>query len=313
MATSHGAGAWPVRLQQVGYEVGRLWVDQYWAYTRPADLPKFRSPPVSEVRIGMVIQPVHIPVVELPALFESLQDTYPLRTELAPRPTQVMGEKDLGLIGFRVDLTDIPPIPLIRFESADRSRWLEVQSDALTCGWKSREDGSYPAYESLRRDFIHLTEIFGSFWLKHHGDDELYIVQAGISYHNDFSVDADSAIEGLSRAFVLPAATTELIFPGLPPMRSVAQNFSFPHSRRGDTYAILRTAATVTHETDSADVRFNLRFWGKPFDPEGESDPEGVDATLRFMDEGHRAIVTAFDSATTPEMHKRWGRYHDDD
>jgi uncharacterized protein (TIGR04255 family) len=273
-------------------------------YTRHPSLSRFANPPVSEVRIGMVLHPLHISVTELPSLFSALEDFYPVREEAPARSTQVMSEPGLGSAGFRVEFGDIPPLPLIRFMSVDGFRWLEIQSDALTCGWRRNRDGTYPTYEALRAEFLRLIEVFGEYWSTNHDGDDLYIIQAGISYHNDFAVEEASPMKALARAFTM-SAPSEVEIDGLPAARTASMNLTFNFTHEEDTYAVLRLNARVETAEQGCQARFNLRFWGNPFLVPGAED-EAVLRTLRFMDEGHDAIVRAFTSSTTPEYHKSW-------
>ena len=264
-------------------------------------LPRFDAPPVEEVRIGVVFAPLPISVTELPVLFETYSDRYPETHAAQARRVRV--DPSIGS-GFRVEFTDDPGIPRIRFSSSEHDRWLEIQSDAFTCGWRRRADGGYPSYDELRSDFQELALKFAGFVDQFHPDEDIYAVAATVEYKNRFEMGSADAATALSEAFIVTAPKEP--FSSLPPLSTAGLQLRFDFEHEEEVYARLIARANMGMRGTTMIGRFDLRFSGDPFATSG--DLEAFDAILKFLDEGHVAVVQAFDQTTTPVMHKRWGR-----
>ncbi len=277
-------------------------------YVRPGSLPRFKNPPVTEVRIGVALQPLHIPVTELPALFAAFEHDYPERFEAPPRPVELVTER-VRATAFRIELADVPAIPRIRFADVERSRWIEVQSDSLTCGWRKAPDKPYPDYEFLREEFERIAGVFVSFWSQKHEEEDLYIIQANVNYYNDFHVpDADGLMDAMCRAFAMQPEPRA--FNDLPPLDTAGLSFSFDFADDdGQIYAILTSRAAVRQIDGEHVARLNLSFTGDPYQSPHSAELNALDGTLAFIDKGHDSIVRAFCDTTSAQFHKVWGRY----
>ncbi len=276
-------------------------------YVRPKSLPRFKKPPVSEVRIGIVLQPVHLSVTHLPALFEALAEDYPLRSELPLRPPELVTER-LRRSAFRLELGDTPPLPRIRFTDEGQTRWIDVQSDSLTFGWRRSPKGEYPNYKHLRGEFDRIARLFEAFWDKHEEKDDLYIVQAGIHYYNDFPVaNVASSSDAMCRAFAVQHADRP--FGGLPAPTASGLSFTFDFSADDETYAVLAARADVRVVAGRTVARLNLGYRGDPFMAPVAKAEGPLDVVLGFLDNGHDRIVLAFTGMTSEEFHSEWERY----
>lgn len=276
-------------------------------YERPENLPRYKSPPVSEVQLGLVLQPVHIPVTMLPALFELLEDDYPKRMELPQRPPELLNG-NMRRSAFRLELGDIPPAPRIRFRDQANTRWLDLQSDMLTCGWRRTPDDEYPSYGDLRNEFERLLHLFEVFWSQVGTEEELYIVDTSVKYYNDFTVDAQSSMDAMQRAFGVDMEKVSI--DGLPAPGTTGLFLRFPFSDGQDEpYALLTVQGRVSPHEQDFHALLNLSYRGDPFVKRYDEATEPLDAALSFLDNGHDHIVRAFTGVTSTELHSTWGRY----
>ena len=119
-----------------------------------------------------------------------------------------------------------------------------------------------------------------------------------------FEMASTDATTALSEAFIVTAPKVPLS--NLPPLSTAGLQLRFDFEHEEEVYARLIARANMGMHGTTMIGRFDLRFSGDPFATSG--DLEAFDAILQFLDEGHVAVVEAFDQATTPVMHERWGR-----
>ena len=225
------------------------------AYVRPPGLPQFRNPPVQHVRMEMVFEPLTIPVTRIRELLSQWEPRYPVLSERAPEPVQMDVPSD-GPSGLRIQIANMPPIPLVRFAAEDGSRWIELQADRFACGWSRSSEGAYPRYPDLREEFFRLAAALGDFV-----GEGVQVVHMSMTYENEFPVLNGDLLSALSHCYNFgdAASSPELI----EDLFNAGLNLRFQYG--GDEpYAVLVAAALTNHTDQGVVSRMSLRYSGDP-------------------------------------------------
>lgn len=273
-------------------------------YDRPGALPQFERPPVTEVRMEMVFEPLSIRVTDLPSLFATWGDRYPELSESAPQPVSLEpGPGHAEGARLRIEFSDQPPIPLIRFRDENRSRWIELQSDRLSCGWSRVSEDEYPRYPKLRQEFQQLALELAAFV----SDEQIQVVQLNLVYVNEFELEEGNPLVALADAYCF--GPSPMAFDELPPLLDAGFDLRFAFTHEDARYAVLTARSRVSRGREASTSRLRLRFSGDPFGAPGAEERDGFTSILAFFDQGHDAIVRTFAQATDESLHQQWGRY----
>jgi uncharacterized protein (TIGR04255 family) len=194
--------------------------------------------------------------------------------------------------------------------SENQTELVQVQQDRFVRNWRRYHDGNaaYPEYvEHLRPKFIEDLQIFSSF-VESESLGQLEFDQCDITYVNH--------IEG-SGVWTSPDQYAK-VFPGLAPglevgprsplesigLRTRHELFDATDEFVGRLYIQLDSGTTLpTAEKPEPQPIFALQLIAR-----GRPLGNGLDGLLSFLDFGHDAIVTTFDSITSDAMHKAWGK-----
>ncbi len=208
--------------------------------SRPADLPDFRNPPVSEVVLS--VQFASIPMfrsAHIGLLWERLRQEYPKISEQAPLQARfetfgVMPANPAPFLQIQTLLS--PPMPRYWFEEESGGELLQVQQDRIAHNWRKHEaEKDYPRYEAIRNQFASDVGTFTGF-LAAESLGEMRPNQCEVTYINTIE---------------------------LPP----GEHDIYRHLERITPLWAGRFAEPFCHEIESAMVqsRFVLRHEGKPF------------------------------------------------
>ncbi|MCA1846221.1 MAG: TIGR04255 family protein [Actinobacteria bacterium] len=261
-----------------------------------ASLAEFAAPPVVEVALGAQFRPLFgLRPIELAGLRERWRDRYPLVQEQPPLPPAIESFSLAPEVQFVIG----PALQTrVWFLDQEQAELVQVQHDRLTVNWRQTSDGApYPRYPHVRGLFEdRVAELRAH--VEEAGVGSLDITQAEITYIN--SIEPDDGRQGrldqVLRYWQRPVqhhlgepeqARAALVFPvagiGTPPVR-------------------MYVAADPAQRQDGRRILiFTLTVRGAPVD-------EGVDATLRFMDQAHDHVVRSFAELTPEAMHERWER-----
>lgn len=272
------------------------------SYVRPEGLPQYHRPPVQEVRMDMIFEPLAIKVTQLHELHAMWEESYPTWDERSPEMIRLAGLDDRPG-GLRIEIADTPRIPLIRFEAEDGTRWIELQADRLSCGWTGSGEGEYPRYGQLRSQFASIAIQLASFV----PDENIQVVQLSMSYLNEFPVPGDGPMEAIAKAFCFESYSGPM--DGAEKLSSAGLNLHFQYRHEGSQYAELSATSRVRRGDAGVVSRLKLRFTGDPWGTPGADERDGFASILGFFDEGHEAIVETFTATTSHDLHREWGRY----
>lgn len=273
-------------------------------HQRPHDLPDFERPPVNEVVLS--IQFANLPAfknVHAGLLWEQFSERYP---NVEERPTldpvfETFGVPPKSVLLPQVQL--LAQLPAIRywFVSKDETELLQVQQDRLVHNWRKRNphDG-YPRYEPLKERFRAEVEEFRQF-LTTKNLGEIVPNQCEVAYINLIS------IEGV----LDPWAQFDRIFTVWSEKYSDdflvrAENTRFDVRfvlGEGEPWGRLHISAqpAIYKPNSQPVVRLTLTARGTPAS-------ENISSAFDWLDQGRDAVVRAFASMTTEDMHKYWGR-----
>ncbi len=122
-------------------------------------LPDFKRPPLVEVAVGLMFEPLPISAITLAQLYLQWQEDYPSFEEHPAIPSSP------AVPGLIFDVN----VPRIRFWFLNNSGGLiQVQRDRLIVNWrKEAESAEYPHYDSLRDEFHKRVDEFSAFLASH--------------------------------------------------------------------------------------------------------------------------------------------------
>src|SRR5216683_2526636 len=116
-----------------------------------APLPNYAKPPVVEVVFAVALHPLPISIVDLARFgLERLGDDFPVHSD---QPPVQMGietfDETAQSVMLTLSLLSGPPPLRLWFQSADKTRLVQVQRDWLACNWQGASSGApYPRYEA---------------------------------------------------------------------------------------------------------------------------------------------------------------------
>jgi len=269
---------------------------------RPADLPDFERPPVTEVALS--IQFAHLQRVTNihgGLLWQEFQAAYPRCEEhatLAPR-FEIFGPK--AAPGHQIEFVTGAPAVRYWYVAEDGCSLLQFQPDRLIHNWRQqRPSDQYPRYENIRDGFKKEVATFQRFLETR----DLGLVkpnQCEAIYINHIALpDGTDPRNSPQRIFVFWG--DQPTWQGLPDMEDAAAQLRFLLTDEGKQVGRLYAqVAPVLRRSDMKPfLQLTLTARGRPHS-------ETVEAAFNFLDFGRQAIVRGFKALTKPEMHEYWG------
>ena len=251
--------------------------------TRVHALPDFERPPLTEVALGVVFEPVEIGAVGLGELYQRWRGEFPKVQEHAALPP--LFEPPQPGLGLVVEVGH-PPMRLWMLNETE-DQLVQAQRDRLVVNWRRIGDGDYPRYHALRALLGRQLADFWSF-LRDRAVPLPPPVAVEATYVN--TIDAAGLADFLVAVNPLPERL------GVPTEASISLVFDTPSG----TPAPQRVALFSTRDR-SEDARYVLRV--------------SVLGQLSAWDELDRSIAVAHEQAvrtfadvTTDAMHRYWGR-----
>ncbi len=275
---------------------------------RPADLPDFERPPLTEVALGVQFSSINFQSVHAGLWWQTVRERFPKVEEQLPlQPTF----ETFGLPQPQVALPNLTElfgfIRLTRhwFITGDDTQLIQVQRDRLLHNWrKRRADQGYPRYEPLRAELEAELTDFARFATANKLG-EVKPNQCEVSYINHIVLDKDvDPNRHLDQIFTVWANKYSDDY--LKHVEGAQLQFRYVLEGEGEE-PIGRLHAAIQPSVDpvssSPAVQFALTARGKPAE-------ETIAAAVEWLNEGRKAVVRGFASMTTEAMHQRWGRKH---
>lgn len=255
---------------------------------RPEGLPRFGNPPLREVALAVLFQPLAgLQQPHVGRYWELIKEDYPRTADRPPTDPYLEG----GTRGRPLFQVQVGPPPLRRswFISEGDERLVQLQSDRFVHNWRG-EGEAYPHLESLWASFIQRFLEFSG-WVEQEGIGVVEPFQLELSYVN--------FIEGGSLWDVLSGMA--------PPM---------PARHADDVEQVPEPKIELRYQVDS-DSPSALYVHCRPREPGVQQ----VELTYRAIlsspatselpqavATGRRLIVAHFTELTRPDYHDRWDR-----
>ncbi len=269
-------------------------------------LPDFDNPPLTEVALSVQFEPLEqLRTPQIGLLWAEFRSRFPVTEEHAPLDPVVerFGVPRTAGPEVRLQMLESPPLPRVWFVNPTGTELVQVQKDRFIHNWrKSDKDDKYPRYEPIRDTFRSELETFRAILTREQFGD-LSINQCEVTYVNHI----------------------------------VAGDGWKAHGELGNVLTVFSAAYSDSNLAEPEDVRLGMRYVlrNEQNEPLGrlhvsvqsvfrrsDSQPmialaltarvrpasDQLDDSIRCLDFGRDAIVRAFASITTPEMHKIWGR-----
>jgi uncharacterized protein (TIGR04255 family) len=272
---------------------------------RPAGLPDFDHPPVTEVVLSIQFSAMpDLHTVHAGSYWNDIRRKYPKVSEQAPiAPVfETFGKTPTLTTAFSVQTMLVPPIPRLWFETDDGEHLVQLQQDRLLHNWRKRSSrADYPRYELLRKSFLSEVEKLNELLKKEH-IGEIRPNQCELTYINTVTfADGQNPHENIPRITPLWAGTLSEQY--LPNPETTSFQTKYVLRRDAVPYGRLYVTFTPAYLTTdySPVVQLEVTARGKP-------NGETVEAAFDLLDEEREAIVRGFTAVTTPQMHKEWGR-----
>lgn len=268
----------------------------------PSQLPKFNQPPVVEVALSLMFEPLS---GFRAAHFGHLWVRYPDLTITEDQPElNVPTEEPAAPAPPPPPRFELMQLPRIRawFRTENGTQLLQIQHNRLVYNWRKGDTSEpYPSYEVVRHRFDEVVEKFKAF-LKDENLGTIRPMQCEVTYVNHIVGEhgwPHSKVAEVTRLWAEPS--TGGFLPPVEDVRFLAR-FVIPDASGGflGRFSVdLQPAYLVSSGLQVLALTLVAR--GKPL----SNDLPGAG---RFLDIGHEWIVRGFTEITTPEMHKKWGR-----
>jgi len=278
-------------------------------------LPSYESPPVVEVVASVQFDPVpSLNVVHLGMLWQRFRESFPKveqKAPIAPVVERLGVRAPLNQIQFQVN--EEVDVPRLWFVNNAGDELIQVQPDRFIRNWRTvpKVGRPYPRYdEHIKPRFIADYREFRNYLSDELGA-KVEANQCELTYINHISPSEHwSSHKDLSAVF----RGWDSSYAGLLEQPVEAINLRVAHllnDLRGEFVGRLHVALQSAFRTPIEPADPGQPIFALTLTARGKPIGDGEDGVLGFFDVARRAIVTAFDSMTTPEMHRVWGKRYD--
>jgi len=268
------------------------------------DLGGYTKPPVVEVVAA--VRFADLPAVLSAGLGEFWRST--LASDLpdvavkAPytAPTEVFTRKS-NVPELSLDLMEVPPFPRFWFTAVSGDELLQLQSNWMACNWRKVVPKAVYGRWRSRRDAFQ--ERFGqlSAWVEGRGG-HVIPDQCEVTYTNHIY-----PMDGIWRKH----AEAHKVFRPLSPLPSLPLVYP-EHEILQASYVIGDQDEPVGRVHVKVQPAFSLKddtpIFVMELTARGAPHASSLDGVMSFLDQGRQAVVTIFNSITTPEAQEGWGK-----
>lgn len=277
--------------------------DDSMAVTKRAT-PRFRTPPVVEVVLGVQFDPLPgFRNAHLGAFWKSLGPDWPEVIDAPPLPPQFerFGETQTwAQAGARLTLTQGVDLRL-QMKNSSKNRMIQVQNGRLHFNWLGHEGGEYPAYSQIRPAFQRTVAEFLEF-LESESLDAPTPNQWEVTYLNH--IPKGTVWESPSDwADLFPSLPMPRKSPSLVLLESFGGEWHYEIPPHGGRLHVQARHGSTSPGEGAEILLLNLTTRG-PVSTWGALE-DGLDV-------GHNALVHAFKELTSSRAHAHWELMHDD-
>jgi len=272
---------------------------------RPADLPDFKAPPVTEVVLGVQFNTIErFLSPHLGLVWERFKSNFPHIEERPSIPPsfETFGAHPQLFPAIGLQIITVAEMPRVFFINSDKTQLLQVQKDRFLHNWRKVETGgTYPRFERMLetfesgfRTFVDVVAELNLGTVTPNQCEVSYINQIPIPEDGDLYSIIDKLFAQHTDKMILDDLARPEDFRFL--LRYVIRdNDNAPAGR-------LIVSAEPARRSDGVTIiQLTLTARGKP----SSSDILG---TVEFLERGRLHVVRAFTKLTSLEMHKEWGR-----
>lgn len=272
---------------------------------RPADLPEFGAPPLTEVAIGAqfdVIPGFMTPHLGL--VWQPFRDQFPLLEEASALPPvfETFGSNPQFVPGISFQLSMAPEAPRVFFINQARSELLQVQRDRFLHNWrKVGQADNYPRFERMLDTF---TSSFATFskTISAAGLGPIIPNQCEVTYINQMPVPPGSNLSDLTDdLFGQHTGSLALGDLGKPEDLRFLLRYVMRDAEGKPIGRLIASAEPARRADGQTIVQLTLTARGRPSSP----DEKGI---VDFLKRGRISVVKGFAHLTGPKMHKLWER-----
>jgi uncharacterized protein (TIGR04255 family) len=270
---------------------------------RPADLPDFTRPPVTEVVLGVQFDELPLKSVHLGLAWNLFKERFPNTEDQTPLEPAIerFDPIDRRRLQFRIETVEQPPLRRVWFLNDNGTELLQIQNTRFIRNWrKVGGEDEYPRYERILESFKNELKTFQKFLL----DQKLAAMtfnQCEITYVNHISSGF-----GWNRLAEAPEIFSQLSGPGWVGAGTEAEEF-----RMTSRYLLNESGfrGRLHVEVEPAlDAKTKAPLYVMTLTARGAPGENSLNGVVGFLDLGRRSIVKAFAELTTPKMHEIWRR-----
>lgn len=272
---------------------------------RPADLPEFSIPPLTEVVLGAqfdVIPGFLTPHVGL--IWQNFRGKFPLLEEHPPLAPvfETFGANLQNAPGFAFQFGTGAETPRVFFINPDRSELLQIQRDRFLHNWrKVGSEDKYPRFERMLETFKSGFDTFS----KAISREELGPIvpnQCEVTYINHMPVDQNSSLSDLfDDLFGQHTGSLALDDLGKPEDLRFLLRYVMRDADKKPIGRLIASAEPARRVDGQIVVQLTLTARGRP----ASADVKGI---VDFFERGRISIVRGFAHLTGPKMHSLWER-----
>ncbi|RPI87569.1 MAG: TIGR04255 family protein [Planctomycetaceae bacterium] len=269
-------------------------------------LPHFENPPLTEVALSLQFETLEgLRTPQIGLVWAQFRDRFPLTEEHTPLDAIVerFGVPRAGTAEMRLQMLESPPVPRVWFLQPGGAELIQVQPDRFVHNWRKLGGTEhYPRYPRIREAFFAELQKFQAI-LESERIGPIVPTQCEVTYVN--SIVAGEGWHSHSELgkvlTVFSAASSDTALAELEDAK-VSLRFVLRNERQEPVGRLHISAVPAYAPIDLApQIVLTLTARARPA---GET----LGDVLACLDLGRSAIVRAFASITTPEMHRIWRR-----
>lgn len=270
---------------------------------RPADLPEFKAPPLTEVALGVqfdVIPGFMAPHIGL--VWQRFRNIFPFLEEQPPLAPVFETFGPNPQFVPMLQLVTGAETPRVFFINEPRTELLQVQKDRFLHNWrKVGEDDQYPRFERMLETF---KATYGTFAcaISSEGLGPIVPNQCEVTYINQMPVPAGGSLSDLTdELFGQHTGSLALDDLGKPEDLRFLLRYVMRDSDGKPMGRLIASAEPARRLDGQAIVQLTLTARGRPSTPD-------VDGIVDFLNRGRTSVVKGFAHLTGPKMHTLWER-----
>lgn len=266
------------------------------------DLPIFKSPPVTEMVLGVQFNDVpEFNPIRLGGWWQTVKNDFPNLQQHERLPKRIV-PKDLNQPAkLTLTLSNRPQNLRCWFLNESGTQLIQIQDDRFIYNWRKQNDtDGYPRYENIKARF---KELFLSFcaYSQKNKFGEIIPNACEVVYVNRISQnELWKSHSDISKVIGVDVSCSDSF---LPRPELINAGLSYRLENNGDFVGRSTVNINSAYDRKTREPIIHLQF-----ECIGEPVTKDFVGMEKFMDIGHEWIVKGFASLTTEAMHKVWGR-----